>query len=578
MSVTPNGDALSLLRDFERYATRWWRLADKAGVIRPFIANPAQRRVLASIDRQRKARRPVRLKVIKCRQCGLSTLVTAMLQHMTQTHAGRNALSLADKQDLPQQWLRRCKTWYEQTPRIVRPAIAASNAMEMYFSGLGSRYFIGSQAGQTPGMGYTLQALHGSEMANWSDPATTLDDIMPAIPQSPETFVVLESTGEIVGDWWHQSVHLSLDGEDEYDVVFIPWYLLGEYRRDDLAETVLDYSPKEQEIVRIAQADGVEIGKAEIAWRRVGLAGEPYHGDEDAFDCKFPTTLEQAFLAPGRTVFLRGQVEAATATVREPIYKADLLHRSGADPYSWILDRGENGSVWIWEEPDPRFHYVIGSDQMWGKVTVSRVANRERDLDYDVAYVECLETRAVCAAMRGRYDLRAWAMMLAALGKWYNWATLAPERNGTESAEVLLPILLGNVAAWRYPSVWVRTDDLSIRGHRIQDYGWYTDTGSKADLVAFAKMATIDGALDWADGRAVSEMRSWIHDDKGRMTSPEGMHDDCLMARMITAYVAHKVRPSTALYVEPTRKVYRFQTLADRLKGSLEEDLHARTG
>lgn len=559
------------MRDFEFYTGRFWSLSNKTGQNSRFVPNRAQRRFLASFKQQKAKGKPIRTKGIKCRQCGGSTLGSAVSLHRTQTHKGWNGLTLADKQDLPAQWLRRCKKWHEQTPNALRPHVAATNAIELYFDQMGSRYFIGSQGGKTPGMGYTLHTFHGSEMANWSDPSTTLDDIMPAIPQSPNTLIFLESTGEVTGDWWWQSVQTSLRGEDDYDVVFIPWFLVEEYRRDDLVETVTTFSDREQEIIRIAASEGVEIGKPEIAWRRIGLAGEPYHGDEDAFDSKFPNTVDEAFLAPGRVVFLRAQVDAAQTTVRFPEYCADLLHKSGNDPYNWTLDRGATGALSVWEEPDSRYHYVIGSDQMWGKVTVSRVANRERDLDYDVAYVECLETRKVCARLRGRYDLRAWAMYLASLGKWYNWATLAPERNGTESANILMPILLGNAALWRYPNIWVRTDDIGLKGHRLEDYGWYTDTGSKADLVAYAKMASLDGSMDWADDGAVAEMRAWIHDDKGRMTSPEGMHDDCLMARMITAYVAHRLRPTAELYQEPEKSVFRFTSMRDRLNASLAE-------
>ena len=163
-------------------------------------------------------------------------------------------------------------------------------------------------------------------------------------------------------------------------------------------------------------------------------------------------------------------------------------------------------------------------------------------------------------------------MCLASLGDWYNMATLAPERNGTESAEILMPILLGNVGDWRYPNIWVRSDDVSLKGHRIQDYGWYTDAGSKADLVGYAKMASVEGSLDWADERAVAEMRAWIHDDRGRMTTPVGMHDDMLMARMITAYVAHRLRPVADLYREPEKMVFKFTSLQDRMRARFADE------
>ena len=75
--------------------------------------------------------------------------------------------------------------------------------------------------------------------------------------------------------------------------------------------------------------------------------------------------------------------------------------------------------------------------------------------------------------------------------------------------------------------------------------------------MAYASMQTLEGHFDWCDSRAVREMQAYITDENLKWTAPPGDHDDCLMARMITAYVAHRIRPGTDLWHEPEVKIYK---------------------
>ncbi len=570
MALTiPEQDSLvQALSDFSNYAERYWLLADKTGRFVPFVPNRAQQLVLDAAARQIAKFGFVRLNVLKGRQLGISTLVTALGLHYSMTRVGRSALSIAHELKLPATWLRRCKAWrdrvHEKWPEIC-PKIGSTQANELFFDSISTRYYIGSAQGGFPGMGDTIHFLHLSELGRWDksplslDPDAVLRPLAPAIPTGAYgkgTWIIRESTGVMRGDWWYRAWQAGKE-DSEYENVFLPWFLADEYCREDLIDTITELSEYEMNLFAIAEKYDVTLTKGHIAWRRRQLHDE-FQGDEDTFKAEYPATEEEAFMSPGRQVFSNDQTDKARTTVREPIWTGDIL--SERDPARFVLDESNGGDLLIWSKPNPKFHYVIGADCRWGKGDES---------DWDVLHVECLETRKLCARVRCKRDLVAWAKIIASVGYYYNTAVLAPERNAL-AASILMPILLGNVGEWKYPNIWIRSNDVKLRGWRPEDYGWLTDINSKGDLVAFAKQGTIEGCFDWCDSLAVDEAEAWIHDEKtGNPTHPTGAHDDCLMSRLITAYVSHRERQHGNMYVEPITKHPRFTSMEERVGAML---------
>ena len=533
---------------FVDFAAHNWRLFDKNGVECAFELTPAQVLIDQAIERMRADGKPVRLRVLKYRQAGCSTYCTARMQYWAQVYKGFTALSLADKMDLPAQWLRRCKLWYGQLSPFCRPRLKASSAMEMYFDKMQSRYYIGSAEGVTPGMGLTIRGLHCSEMASWKNPEILLNDLLPAIPPGPETYVIQESTGRSFGDWWYKRYHEAKKDDCEYEALFLPWRIQPEYRDTDVSDLISLTSDE-----KLLQRAGLD--REQLAWRRKILRGE-FHGDEAKFANMFPMSEVEAFLSPGRQVFSRECVGKAERTVREPKWRGEIL--SGDDPSKFQLAGSPGGSLLIWADPDARYHYVIGADCQWGA---------KASADFDAAYVECLETGKVCAGMRGHWNMGMWAEKLASLGHLFNRAILAPERNTMAATGVVATLRGLTQAHWSYPNIWIRSKDYKALSHRPEDYGWWTDQHTKAEIIQMATEGSYRGEMDWADEIAVREMAAYIIDDeKLTMTAPEGEHDDCLMARMITRYVASRVLPYTDLYVKREPVVFKMRTMKERME------------
>lgn len=532
------------------YASQWWTVQPKVGNPVPFRFNAIQRIAWHEIDKQRRAKKPIRQKHLKFRQGGDSTFCCGLMQYATQTNIGWYSLSIADKKDLPRQWIRRARQWEVELPLPLRHHLKAASDLELYFDRINSRYYIDSEGGTTPGMGYTIRGLHCSEVAKWMHPGDILDDLMEAVPWHPETIVIFESTGEMVGDYWYGSWWASHRGEDDYAAVFLPWFVHEEYRAP--ADDILELTSRERDLFQIAaqwvkdHPDHAAIANFDgltnehIAWRRVKLPGEPFYGDQDAFACKYPATPEEAFLAGGRAVFSQEEIAKARATIREPLWRGEILPRP--NPAEFQLLASDGGGLLVWDHdprkgqlPDPKWHYAIGADCQWG---VSDLA------DYDAAYVERIETGEVCARLWGRWDMAVWAATLASLGHYYKSvdgpATLAPERNTAAGIGVIRPLLGLSVANWSYPNVWIRNRTKRYGVLAPEDYGWYTDKHTKMELMLDAhELLASPRGMDFVDDGAVEEMAMFVRNRKGDFTAPEGSHDDRIMARMITAKVAH---------------------------------------
>jgi len=524
---------LSLLTDFPSFAAGLWKLYDKNGNHVRFTLNPAQKLVWAVIENQMTHGRPVRVRVLKFRQAGLSTLITAILTHATITNEGYAALSIADKQELVEGWLRRCNRWMEQLPD--KPHLGATNKQELWFDSMESRYSIASAEGTTPGMGATIRAIHASEVASWRNPDTVFSDLLPAVPPGPGTMVIQESTGRSVGDWWYQRYFEGKEKDCEYDSIFLPWYIQPEYRLADTSD-ILSLNEEEKTLSRLG------IDKGQLAWRRRQLFTE-FHGDLDRFANQFPSTEDEAFLGVGRQVFPPEMCARARETVRDPIWAGEIIPKR--NPAEFELVESAAGNLLVWANPIACETYAIGADCQWG--------DQGEDPDYDVAYVEHCRSGKVVACYRGRMSMGDWSRTLASLGHYYNGAWLAPERN-SKAAEGVILVLLGQAGnSWRYPNLWVRDDTKAFGGRAAKDYGWLTTQHTKPELIIYTmEQMNSSWGMDWADPRAVDEMSAYIRDEKNKLTAPEGQHDDCLMARMITSWVSKWARNTLA--IEPMKE------------------------
>ena len=194
----------------------------------------------------------VMLLILKARQLGASTLVEAMLTHRVLFYANTAALVAADVDEQSAYLFDMMERFYENLPWWMRPVKTFHvKNRELFFGDIDSLIFVRASRAMAGGSsdergrgqmgrGKTIPLSHLSELATWENPDQIDDSIRPAIPRSPRSLSVLESTARGRGNWWHDTWLAAKAGVGRYRPIFIPWYAEARtYRRP----APLDWTP-----------------------------------------------------------------------------------------------------------------------------------------------------------------------------------------------------------------------------------------------------------------------------------------------------------------------------------------------
>jgi len=279
-------DALEF-EDFELYARECLKIRTKIGAIEPFVLNQAQQFIHARFEEQRQKTGRVRALVLKGRQQGASTYVEGRFFWRVSRRRGVRAFILTNTDDSSSAIFGMARRFYDNCPEESRPYRSASNAKELIFSQLDSGYRIATAGSEAAGRSETLQYFHGSEVAYWPNAEAHVSGALQAVPDEPDTEIVLESTSRGRSGLFFKMCERALKGEGEYILVFVPWFWDRGYRK----AVGPDFEPTTEE-AEYAQLHGLD--NEQIAWRRSKI--EDLHGVH-AFRREYPATAEEAFTA-----------------------------------------------------------------------------------------------------------------------------------------------------------------------------------------------------------------------------------------------------------------------------------------
>jgi hypothetical protein len=325
--------------------------------------------------------------------------------------------------------------------------------------------------------------LHCSEVSRWGrEGEEALASLRAAVVPGGE--IALESTPNGAGGLFYEEWQRA--EETGYKRHFFPWWFEAGYA----IEPGVNFPPLTQEELELTTMHG--LTREQIAWRRKqwaslrGLAAQEYAEDP-----------ESCFLASGECVF---DVKTLETALRDP-----------AVP----LEERDNQRLTIWLPAQPGRVYLIGVDPAGGGV----------EGDYSCAEVIDREIGTQCAELHGHWPPRELAQKLAALGKEYNTALLAVERNNHGHAVLACLENLG------YPRVYVQDG---------QD-GWLTTSASRPTMIENLVSVLAAEPGRFRSTRLLNECRTFVRDAAGNMRAAPGTHDDCVMAMGI-AWAVRKAR------------------------------------
>ena len=324
-----------LLRsDYVHYAKKCLSIRTKAGSIEPLILNRAQTYIHGEIERQRAETGRVRALILKGRQQGVSTYVGGRYYWRATHSKGVRVFILTHEDAATQNLFEMVSRYHDHCPPQVKPSAGAANAKELFFDILDSGYKVGTAGTKGVGRSSTIQLFHGSEVAFWPHAETHAAGVLQAIPDLDGTEIILESTANGMGNYFHQQWQDAQTGASDFQAIFVPWFWQAEYRR--VVPVDFEITEEEQELVELYDLDDEQL-----SWRR-GKLDELK--DPVLFKQEYPNSAVEAFQMSGHDSYITPELVArarkATLTESGPLVIGVDPAWKGKDRFSVARRRG----------------------------------------------------------------------------------------------------------------------------------------------------------------------------------------------------------------------------------------------
>lgn len=297
-------DKLNTLRDFKKFAEKFLVIRSKSGEPRQFRFNRAQDYLHGRLEAQRIATGRVRAVLLKGRQQGASTYIQARYFHRVVTSKGVKAFILTHDKDATKNLFGMAQRFYDNLDKGLVPIPDTANAKELYFRELDSGYSVGTAGNKSVGRSQTVQLMHASEVAFWSYAEEHSKGILQAISNESGTEIILESTANGIGNYFHQRWLTAMQPDNEYQAIFLPWYWQDEYTYQ--AEN-LHLTDEEERLMSYYAQNG--LTREHLAWRRlkIGEFSKDFEAGKEHFNVEYPMNATEAFKNPIHNVFINSK-------------------------------------------------------------------------------------------------------------------------------------------------------------------------------------------------------------------------------------------------------------------------------
>lgn len=470
----------------------------------------------------------ISLLVLKGRQQGFTTLVTAYQLSCSILNKNFQGYTLADKSDNAEAiFQNKAKFPYGQLPEALKPTEKFNNRKQLLFEKINSSWAVDT-ATKDVGRSRTVNFFHGSECAFWKD---GISPIQGALGEAftKNCIKIYESTANGYNDYrklWDSGVHINC---------FYEWWKTKEYCIEFRSEEA------KQAFLKEVESGGGWIYDR-LRWLRdeKELTAEQLYWywnkydkylNKDLIKQEYPCTAHEAFLLSGANVFNTEIILARLENVKKPIkcgyfaYDYDGLRITNI---KWVND--ENGYIKIYQLPNtPAItKYCIGGD------------TAGEGSDYFVGQVLDARTGQQVAVLKHQFDADQYTKQMYCLGRYYKDALIGIEAN-FDSYPIKELQRLG------YPWQYVREQVDTYTGKTEKRFGFKTTSLTRPTIISKLVEIVREHSETIADRETLEELLTIIRNDKGRIEAPEGGHDDMMMSLAI----AHHIREQVIFTQEP---------------------------
>lgn len=518
----------SLLNEIKKYPEKLIEMVfvvvDKNQQTRPFFLNEVQREFIDTLNRAKEDFEKgiiteISLLVLKGRQQGFTTLITAYQLACSILNRNFQGFTLADKSDNSEAiFQNKAKFPYSQLPETLQPTEKFNNRRQLLFAKINSSWAVDT-ATKDVGRSRTVNFFHGSECAFWKD---GIASIQAALGEAftKNCIKIYESTANGYNDYqkmWDSGVHINC---------FYEWWKTSEYRinfpsEDIKQKFVKDIDQKDDWISERLRwlRDEKRLDLEQLYWYYKKY--EAYI-DKRLIKQEYPCSPKEAFLLSGDNVFDTEKILARLTRIPKPlkvgyfIYDYDGLTIRNI---RWVNDR--NGYIKIYQVPDsPEVtNYCIGGDTAGD------------GSDYFTGHVLDAKTGVQVAALKHQFDPDQYTRQMYCLGKYYKNALIGIEAN-FDSFPIQELQRLG------YNNQYVREVQDTYTGKTEKRFGFKTTLLTRPTIISRLIQIVREEVDSINDKDTLEELLTIIRNEKGRIEAPEGGHDDQMMGLAI----AHQIR------------------------------------
>ena len=472
---------------------------DKEFRERPFFLNEVQRdfqdNTLVPMfkDQNRGLRDQIKIKILKGRQQGFTTYITAFQESLALTQVNFAGFTMAHDDDSTKSIFDDiAKGIFEKIVPDLKETPKRSNSKELIFQGLNSSWRVSTAGSKIAGRGKKLRMLHNSEKAFWKNVRKNELAISQAL--TPTGSIEIDETtangfNEFKDDWDEIQ-----EGISKWTGVFYEWYRTVEYRKKftDVVYTEEDFIGAIRLKERFYGVDSKFMEKlGALLDNGLDIYQVHWYFDKrrelkDKLSQEYPCTHEEAFLHSGRPYF---DIELLDIQIQE-LKKKRFETRKG-------------GEIEIYHEPIPGRKYVIGSDVAEGLET--------RDSStFCILDAETLEEVA-----NGEYIKKPdeHGRILDTWARKYNNAFLGVERNNHGHSTLNT---LRNECKYRNLYVEVALD--TRRNKKTDKPGWSTNEKSKYIMLDELDSSHREGKVKINSVKTLNEMRG-VQTEDGKVST-----------------------------------------------------------
>lgn len=534
----PPEDIRHCLHDFSFFMANYAQILNKNRLTVPFKLNPAQERLaqilLPMIHPDTRLDRRRTVLIPKSRQLGISTFITAFinyicsyvngLEHMNVAHVfpvGDTITGFYNKKTVPiltgvhpdlmptmerETLSSSISTYYRDTKGMFRDnyyELVSSNASSIRSS--------------------TINILLEDECSFYRKPEQLEDAIMPAIPDYGFSLVAYLTTfDDKKNQFFSNKLRTAINNPDEFDIVFLPWYLVYPERKEGIDINSLKLTSYDNNVLI------PELQKAGIPMESWGDCVDWYHKRKlitANMAYEYPTTLEEIVAANEDVcVFRRDTLERHKDNIEDGEEYRLVSDVQSGKITAVPCEEGDVSGFKIYRKPAYGEKY---------RIVIDPIASSTESSDFIAAHVFNLRNNEQVAVLHSRgLSTEDYADLLLCMAKLYNRAELCPESNIAEPLVIL--IRDKRYYNWYYQSEQNRAKKIP---------GIKTTISSKVNMIDRLKLVLDNDNIIIHDKKTFDELSTFIHkvrtrSDGSKFTKMEGSgskHDDLVMALAIYA-------------------------------------------